>query len=375
MRVAVDTRFLQNEKMPALQSFAKEVVERMVKLHTEHQFIFFFDDASNGFAGFAANVSVITITPRPKNMLMYKWWYDIKLPLALKKCKADVFIALNGLCSLHTSVPQVLVIHDLAFLHQKLSNTADYPRTYYQQNTFDFIKKAAAIAVPSDFINQELRVNYKTGEKTIYTVASAAGSLFKPVDWQQKEEIKQQYAAGCEYFVFTAGLYPGSNLVNVLKAFSIFKKWQKTNMKLVIAATLSNHEMKQDKFNSYKYRDDVFFTDNLSDTVLSSVIAGSYALISLLLYEGFGMPVLQAMQCEVPAITTSNSAMSEIAGEAALYADPAKPEEIAEQMKKIFKDEQLRNKLIEEGKQRTHLFTWDKTAALLWQLAEQAVSK
>ncbi|MEJ7678772.1 MAG: hypothetical protein WKG06_13115 [Segetibacter sp.] len=98
-------------------NFAREVILRLAKLYTVHQFIFLSGSHIDSLINLPENVTSVIIAPKPTNVLLYKWWYDIKVFLALKKHKADVFICTSGLCSLTTSIPQVLVVPNLAFLH------------------------------------------------------------------------------------------------------------------------------------------------------------------------------------------------------------------------------------------------------------------
>ena len=138
-------------------------------------------------------------------------------------------------------------------------------------------------------------------------------------------------------------------------------------MKLVIAGRLAwKNEEFLEKLKSYKYRDDVIVTGYLPDDQLASLMGSAYALVYPSLWEGFGIPVIEAMRCSVPVITSENSAMQEIAKEAALYANPADPASIAEKMIQIYKDEKLRNELIEKGTFIQAEYTWDKAASQLW---------
>lgn len=375
MRIAVDTRFLHSNEVPDLRNFTNEVFGRLAVQHTEHEFIFFTDSLVTDPVTFPQNVTTVAITPKPTNLLLYKWWYDVKLSFALKKYKADVFIATYGLVSLTTSIPQVLLVRDLAFLKKRnysLRNDYRYSKKYASS----FIKRSRAIVALSEFVKDELVSVYKLKKEDIQTLGSGADASFKPVEWERREEAKDRFAEGCEYFVFTGGLHPHASLINLLKAFSIFKKWQKTNMKLVIAGKFyPGSEKELHKLRSYKYRNEVFIKKDVSETETAEIVAASYAMVFPSSYEGFAGPVLEAMKCEVPVITSANSSMSEIAADAALYADPAKPEDIAEQMKKLFKDEQLRNKMIQVAKERSKAYSWDKTSTLLWHVIEQVVSK
>ncbi|HEX8677533.1 MAG TPA: glycosyltransferase family 1 protein, partial [Segetibacter sp.] len=244
---------------------------------------------------------------------------------------------------------------------------------FYKKFTRRFLKKAKVVITLSEFIKKETIISYKIVAQKITAIRGAPDSYFKPLAWEVREKVKEQYAQGCEYFVFTGGLDPSKNLINLLKAFSIFKKWQKTNMKLII--TINSQEYKdREKFNSYKYKNEIQLAENLSGHELAQVTGGAYAMIFPSSYEGFGMAVLEALHCEVPVITSSDSSMEEITGNAALYANPGSPVELAEQMKRIFKDEQLRNKLIIAGRERIKAYSWDKTMDLTSQVIQQAVS-
>lgn len=372
MRIAVDGRFLRQNAIQNHRIFVNEVILHLTKQYSEHQFLLLADTEKASLINLPQNVTRVTITPKPTNIVLYKWWYDVKLPLILKKQKAEVFIGAYGIGSLLTSIPQLMIVPDFAFLNH--SSYAGKMVLFYKKFARQFLKKAAAVAVFSDFNKKEIMGKYAVSEDKITVIGNAADSSFKPLLWEEREKVKEQYAQGCEYFLFTAYYNSQKNTILLLKSFSVFKKWQKTNMKLLIAGNIEKNKDFSEKLNTYKYKNEVFFAENLSVKELAQVTAGAYAAI-LPFNEGFAMPVLEAMQCEVPVITSADSIMAEIAGDAALYADPAKSEEIAGQMKVIFKDEQLRNRLIAAGKERAKQYNWNKTIALTWQAVEKAVSR
>jgi len=124
---------------------------------------------------------------------------------------------------------------------------------------------------------------------------------------------------------------------------------------------------------TYKYRDDVVLLNYLEESELVKITASAYAVVYPSLFEGFGVPVLEAMQCEVPVITSTTSAMQEIAGDAALYADAENYNDLAEKMMRLYKDESLRSELIQKGKNIARLYSWDRTAGLLWETMQKAL--
>ncbi|MCY7423143.1 MAG: glycosyltransferase family 4 protein [Chitinophagaceae bacterium] len=375
MRIAVNTRFLVPAQLEGYGYFTREVFFLLANNHPEHHFIFFFDRPFDTSVEFSKNVTPVVLPPKARHALSFRWWFDVKIPLALKKYKADVFVSPDGFCSLITRVPQVLVVHDLAFIHHpKFISTLH--RIFYQRYTPLFLKKAAVIATVSEFSKSDIMEQYHVDEGKIINVSSAAKSIFQPVTWEEKEVIKATYADGCEYFIFVGGIHPRKNLLNLLKAFSLFKKRQRSNMKLLIAGRLAwDYEQVVEKMETYKYRQDVKLLGYLEEAALAKLVAGSYALVFPSYFEGFGVPILEAMQCNVPVITSGTSSMPEIGEEAALYADPTDPADIADQMKRIFTNENLRSQLIEKGKVVAPKYSWLRTSERIWQAIQQAVSK
>lgn len=147
-------------------------------------------------------------------------------------------------------------------------------------------------------------------------------------------------------------------------------------MKLILAGRLAwKYESFEKDLRSYKYRDDVVMTGYVEENELVKIIGAAYGMVYPSLFEGFGVPVLEAMRCEVPVITSANSAMQEIAGDAALYADVTSPADIANQLMLLYKDEKLRKELIQKGRIIAREYTWDQTAGLLWQCIQKTMNE
>jgi glycosyltransferase involved in cell wall biosynthesis len=286
-----------------------------------------------------------------------------------------VFVSPDGFCSLRTRVPQCLVVHDLTFLHYPEFLLNAHLR-YYKKYTARFLAKANVIATVSAFSKQDICKQYKTDADKIHVVYSATNPVFKPLEYTERENVKQQYAEGCEYFIFTGTIHPRKNLINLLRAFSIFKKKQSSNMKLVISGRMAWKTQEFTKLlSTFKFRNDVKLTGYVSKEELSRLVASAYAMVYPSFFEGFGVPPLEALQCHVPAIVSRSSALPEIGDDAYLYVDPESVEDIAQKMMLLYKDETLRNKLIVNGQQRLQLFSWDETAKKIWDcihLAAQA---
>jgi len=368
MRIAVNAIFLQDNKLEGYGHYVKEVFSRITLAHPEHEFIFVFDRPFDAKFIFGPNITPLIISPPARHALAFKYWYDVKAPLALRPFKPDIWVQPYGFCSLTSKIPQVLIIHDLAFLHYP-KFIAWHHRWYYQHYTKKFLQKAQKVVTVSAYSKQDIIQQYNLTDKKIDIVHGAAKKDFMPLSWQEKEQVKEGFADGREYFLFTGGIHPRKNLMNLLKAFSLFKKWQHSNMKLLVAGRLAwQYDEVTKKLKTYKYRDDVVLLGYLPDEQLARVTAAAYAMVYPSFFEGFGLPVIEAMQCEVPVITSNTGSMPETGGEAALYADPNDPDAIAKQMLRIYKDETLRGRLITEGKIQAAKFNWNKAAEQLWQI-------
>lgn len=374
MVIAVNTRFLLYE-LEGYGYFIHELLKVLVKKHPEHQFYFLFDRPYDKRYVYASNVFPLVVSPPARHPVLWKFWYDVRIPATIKKIKADVFISTDGFCSLSTKVSQCMVIHDLGFLHLPHTYKRLHVR-YLKRNTPKFLKKARTIVTVSQFSKNDVLKHYEISPDKIDVVHNGVKEVFQPVDFNQKLAIKEKYTGGAEYFIYAGAIQPRKNLVNLLKAFSIFKKRMQSNMKLLITGRLA---WKNEKFlqliNTYKYKSDVVLTGYLDEQELAKIMASAYALVYPSLFEGFGVPVAEAMKCNVPVLTSQDSSMQEVAREAALYFDPNNYADIAEKMMVIYKDEVLRMQLIEKGKLIVAKYNWERSADLFWQVILKTADK
>jgi len=375
MQIAVNAIFLQKTSLEGYGWYVQEVFKRLVNQHPEHEFIFVFDRAYDASFVFAKNVTPVVVTPAARHIFSFKYWYDIKAPKALKKFQPAVWVQPYGFCSLTTKIPQLMVVHDLAFLHFP-AFISWHQRWYYQRFTPKFLQKAKQIVTVSEFSKQDILLHYPVQANKLSVVHGAAREGFDPLDWGSRDATKASYADGREYFLFVGGVHPRKNLMNLLKAFSLFKKWQHSNMKLLIVGRLAwQYSDIIEKLKSYKYREDVVMLNYVSDHTLTQLTASAYALVYPSFFEGFGLPILEAMKSGVPVITSNTSSMPEIAGDAALFASPDDPDAIAKQLLLIYKDESAREKLVEAGKLRAAGFSWEATANKFWEAILKTVEK
>src|SRR5688572_3535538 len=186
MIIAVNTRFLIKGNLEGYGYFIKETLEIMVKQHPQHQFYFLLDRPYDQAFIFSGNVHPIVISPPARHAVLWKYWYDIKLPLMLRKIKADVFLSPDGLGSLTTRVPQCIVVHDIGIIHQPQF----YKKThvvFYKRYIPKFLNKAKRVATVSQFSKDDIINQYKINPEKIDVVYSAVKEIFQPLSFHEKQ--------------------------------------------------------------------------------------------------------------------------------------------------------------------------------------------
>ena len=374
MNIAVNTRLLLKGKLEGIGWFTAETLKRITAQHPEHHFDFFFDRPYDHSFIFSSNITPHILPPPARHPLLWYWWFEKSVPRKLKQTKADLFLSPDGYGSLSTEVKQVIVIHDVAFEHFETHNKKAV-QLYYKKYTPLYAGKANRIATVSEYTKQNLIDFYKISADKIDVVYNGSHEYFHPLSEEEKKMIKARFAGGCDYFLYAGALQPRKNIVNLLRAFDFFKQHHSTTMKLILAGRNWNYEEAIQVHKKMKFHHDVIFTDHLSREDLSNVMAAAFALVYVSFFEGFGIPVLEAMYCDVPVITSNTSSMPEVAGDAALLVDPHSPNDIAEKMSMLFLKEELRQLLIEKGRHQRQKFSWQTSSERLWSCLMKATGR
>ncbi|MDA3952303.1 MAG: glycosyltransferase family 1 protein [Bacteroidales bacterium] len=375
MNIAVNTRVLLKNKLEGIGWFTYETLKRITTNHPEHKFYFIFDRPYNKEFIFADNIQPIVIGPKARHPVLYYYWFEKSIPNILKQINADLFISPDGFLSLNTSVKSIAVIHDISFIH----NPKDFPfglRSYYHYFFPRFAQKAKRIVTVSEYSKQDIAAKFKISPENIDVVYNGSNEIFKPLTIEETSRTKQQYTKGADFFIFVGALSPRKNIANLLSAFDVFKSKTKCNVKLVIVGEkmFKTKNMKE-VYNNISSKNDVIFTGRKSPNQLKNLYGAATALTYVPYFEGFGIPIIEAMNCDTAVITSNITSMPEIANDAALFVDPYSVQSIADAMIKISDDSDLRNHLIEKGKLQRQKFSWDKTADKLWKSIEKVINE
>jgi glycosyltransferase involved in cell wall biosynthesis len=373
MNIAVNTRLLIRDKLEGIGWFTYETLKRITTQHPGHHFYFIFDRPYDPEFIFSANITPVVLSPPARHPFLFCFWFEFRLPRLLKRLKPDLFLSPDGYLSLKTSIPSLAVFHDLNFEHYPKDLPYTF-RKYYRYFFPKFAEKAVRICTVSEFSKQDIILQYGKSPDRIDVVYDGAGESYEPLLPEQIEQIRNKYTSGCPYFIFIGSLHPRKNLVNLFKAFDLFRNEHPGKIKLMIVGAKKWWTKEISKaFREMKFSDDVIFSGRLNSGEIVQVLGASLALTYVSYFEGFGIPVVEAFRCGVPVITSNVTSMPEIAGDAALLIDPFDPGSIAGAMRKIADDEGFRRDLIRKGGNRKNVFTWQRTADLLWESIEKVM--
>ena len=365
MKIAVNVRFLVKDKLEGIGVFTFEALKQLVIKHPEHRFYFIFDRPFSPEFIFADNIIPVVAFPPARHPFLWFIWFEFSLPRILKKIKAEIFISADGFLPLNLKIPSLAIIHDIAFEHYP-ETVPGLVRKYYHYFFPRFAQKADRIATVSDFTKTDICLRYGINPEKIDVIYNGADDSFQPLTEEQKSKVKNELTGGKDYFIYIGALHPRKNIENLLKAYDIFRDNYHGNIRLVIAGRKAWKTAGiEETYRKMTFRDDVIFTGRIPDNLLKLYLGSALALTYVSFFEGFGLPLIEAYYCHVPAITSNCTSLPEAGGDAALYADPFVPAEIAAQMLKMTENE-TRNILIANTFKFRQKYNWNRTSDLLW---------
>jgi len=372
MRIGVNVRLLIQNRIDGISRFSYESLKRIVTNHPEHTFIFYFDRKFDPSFVFNSNVVPVVVPPPTRHPLLINFWTDYTLPVFMKKHKPEIFVSTDGFLPLKTKVPCLPVVHDLNFIHNP-EWMPPYLLKFYKKRFPLIINKAARIATVSEFSKKDIINQFGILGSKIDVVYNGVSEKFKPSNSEEKLKTRNEYSGGKPYLLFVGSVHPRKNLVNTLKAFEEYCKKSNTEKVLLIAGEMYfGNEQLKNTLNEMQFKDRVIFAGAVDDSLLVKLYGAADTFVYASYFEGFGIPVLEAMQCGVPVITSDRSSLPEVVGDAAIMVDPDNYRQMSDSMLEADHLD-LRTKLINLGLRRCELFSWDNTASLFWNSIEQTI--
>jgi len=286
-----------------------------------------------------------------------KYWLALRLSWEFFLKKPDIFLGLGQSLPLYHPAKNIIFVYDLAFERYPEC----YPKAYHKlsRNSRYATHRADKIIAISKSTKRDLIDLYKVKKEKIEVVYPGVDEIFSPQKEEEILKIRKKYSLKKTYFLFIGSLKPIKNLPRIIEAFAIFSKENK-GFQLVLSGSNFWFDKKIEKtIKKFKLERKIKNLGYVKRKDLPSLYCGAQAFVSPSLYEGFGMPILEAMACGTPVITSNVSSMPEVVGEAAIKVDPLKTMEIANALKKIVKRKKFFSK---QGLIQAKKFSWKKFA-------------
>lgn len=321
--------------------------------------------------------------PRERNGWEYRiikserLWTQFALPfdLYIHKPRPDIFFTPTHYSPRFSPVPTAISIMDVSYIHfPELFKKSDL---YQLKNWTSYsVKKASVIFTISKASKSDIIKTYHIEESKIVVTYPGLREKMGKVN-NSMRSTKKAFGIRKDYILFVGTLQPRKNITRLIQAFSLLSKQEGlVDTQLVIVGKRGwLYESILDAPKKYSVEDSVLFLDFVTYEELEFLYKNALCLVFPSLYEGFGIPILEAMREGCPVVTSDVSSMPEVGGDSALYVDPEDVEDIASKIKKVIQDEKLRKSMIEKGYAQIKKFSWEKTALETLEVLKKVAEK
>lgn len=364
MKIGIDARSLFRDERAGLEHYLANLIFNLARLDNENQYFLFFNFIRPQYKKFLpqfSNSNFHNIVCSVPSKIMSRL-FNINFPIEFCMGRLDVFHGPRYLLLPSILAKCVLTIHDMMYFTHPEFLKLEWVRSLKKEVNAG-IKRANMIIADSVFTKNQIMEHWKNiSEEKIKVVYSGVNERFYPVeDKMIIGRIKDKYGIKNRYILYVGNIEPKKNLVRLVEAFSQLKN-SIDGYNLVIGGGGWDFDRVFQKVNELNLQEEVIFTGYVSDEDLPTLYSGAEIFVFPSLYEGFGLPVIEAMACATPVITSNIASLPELARDAGILIDPFKVEDIAGAMYQLLTDTNLKIELRGKGLQRANLFSWEKTA-------------
>lgn len=299
------------------------------------------------------------------------------VPLDLRRERADLFHAPHYVLPPLTPCRSVVTIHDCIHLRfpQYLPNRIAY--AYAKASLWTATHRAAKVITVSEASKRDILRYFSIPESRIEVIYNAIDERF----WQQPtademERVRERYQLNAPFVLYTGNIKPHKNLERLIEAFNLLRQAPdlKNVQLLIIGDEISKYAALRRTVHRYKLHKHVRFFGFVSDQTLAALYRLADAFVFPSLYEGFGLPPLEAMASGTPVITSNVSSLPEVVGDAALMIDPYDPTAIADAMGRVLTDATLRSDLRARGLERARSFSWERSIRRVREIYDEVLT-
>lgn len=360
----IDARSM-DKRQSGVGSYVTHLIQGLKTANKKHRYALMVTSRqAAALPDYFKEFEIYTVPFSSENHVMGDPWEFILLPRLLRNNAIDIFHGPAFMAPpFHKGFQSVATIHDLVAFHHP--HTIPMKYAFYMRFLIKLmIRRAGGIITDSEFIRNEIIKMFHVDEKKVFAIPIAASEMFKPTEDKSRiEKLKELYGINKRYFLHVGNIEPRKNLTNLFRACD--RVWERLGQDFQLVVVGKKGWLYRGIFDTLretKCAHDVIFTGYVREEDIPALYSGADFFIFPSIYEGFGLPILEAMRCGTPVITSNVSSMPEVAGDAALYVDPSKPEDIAEKILELVYNKTLREKMREKGFLQAAKFSWEKTA-------------
>lgn len=381
MKIAIEGQRLFRTKKHGMDMVVLELINELQKIDHENEYVVFVKpDEDTETLKNTANFKIVELAGGP-----YPIWEQFALPKAAKKEGCDILHCTSNTAPINPGMPLIVTLHDIIYLegisifkkggtwYQKFGNM------YRRYVVPIVVKKSDKIITVSKFERNRIKEFFGLPQldQSLVAIYNGVTEHFAPVtDKAELKRVKEKYKLPDRYFFFLGNTDPKKNTPGVLKAFSDYLKKTKEDVYLVMLdyEKQSLNNILND-INAPELIDRIILTGYVINSDLPSIYNQCEIFLYPSLRESFGIPMLEAMRCGVPVITSNTSSMPEVSGGAAYIVDPYKPEEITNAIIEINSNKQLRDDLVKKGLKQAEKFSWNNMALEVLELYKSVYAK
>ncbi|MCA9373868.1 glycosyltransferase family 4 protein [Candidatus Peregrinibacteria bacterium] len=360
--IGIDCR-MYSSRFTGIGRYVYELTSNLFKIDDQNHYVLFFNDPE--YSEFTPPND--RVTKVRANARHYSLSEQIKLLFLLRKYKLDLMHFTHFNAPILFRHPSIVTIHDLTLsFYPGKKMTSGLFRHAYKKTISSAVKNAKKVIAVSQNTKKDIQEILHTDPSKIEVIYEGVNANFRPIeDETYKMKLKEKLGISGPFLLYTGVWRTHKNLQNLIRAFSILKKEYGYDGNLVITG---KHDPTYAKeifrlTSELALTQDIIFTGMVEELELIALYSAAQVYVFPSLYEGFGLPPLEAMQCGTPVATSSASCMPEICGEDnALFFDPQSPQDMAEKIFRLASEHTLPEKLIENGFQRVKQFSWETMA-------------
>lgn len=345
---------------------------------------------SNFEVVYPSNLPKVAITeqddtpPHPANLRfkrvrvgpLGRYWWSMGLPRYVRSSGMELFHGTNYDVPPWRQCATVLTIHDLSLLIHP--ETHEKRRVNRSRRRLPLMARAASVViVPTESVRGEVCEYLGLSAEKVFAVPEAARACFTPIELEATEEVRRRLGIGADFLLTVGTIEPRKNLQTLVKAFeTVAHARPLSTLQLVVAGSRGwLIEPLLEAVEKSPFRDRIILTEYLNDQTLRALYSSCRAFVYPSIYEGFGLPPLEAMACGAPVITSRIPALEETTGGAAILVEPTNVQSLAGALADLLDSDDLRSRLSALGRSRAAEFTWERTARLTLDVYEKAKAR